>query len=187
MKESERERERERGRQKIDTCWRLYDLTNLTVFAVLVKDVPMGFKKSVLPGTLLKNQTVNCVAFEEITRQSYNGHLCFFEDIALDLFRNHTLRKEISKVFNVFITTVETGNSNHFKGVQMNDFPIVQDLLRLKILLQEIDLVYGKIIVAAARRSVQNCKNTLRLKGYNNHIGYGAKSMQSVNLSLSIM
>ena len=46
-----------------------YKLTNLTVFAVLLKDVPMGCKDFVLPEPLLKNQNVNCLTFEKSTRK----------------------------------------------------------------------------------------------------------------------
>ena len=113
--------------------------------------------------------------FEESTRQHFNALLRFFEVLALHLLLNHTLRTENSKVFNVFITTVEISKPNHFKGVQMNDFPIVQDLMRLNILLRETDLVDRKFIVAVARRSVQNYKNTVRLRRYNNHICYVSK------------
>ena len=39
--------------------------SNLTVFASLLKDVPMGCKDTVLPEPLLKNHSVNCVPFEK--------------------------------------------------------------------------------------------------------------------------
>ena len=54
----------------------------------------------------------------------------------------------------------------------MNDIPIVEDLLTLKILLYDIDIVDGNIIGELATRSVQKYKNTLRLLKYNNHICY---------------
>ena len=50
-------------RERANTKWKLYKLTNLTVFATLFKDVPMGCKDSVLPEPLLKNQNVNCLTF----------------------------------------------------------------------------------------------------------------------------
>ena len=42
------------SRQRMNTKWRFYKLTNLTVFAALLKDVPMGCKTAVLPEHLLK-------------------------------------------------------------------------------------------------------------------------------------
>ena len=57
------------SRERMNTKWRFYMLTNLTVFAALLKDVPMGCKNAVLPKPLLKNHTINCLTFEENTRQ----------------------------------------------------------------------------------------------------------------------
>ena len=37
------------SRERIKTNWRFYNLTNLIVFAALLKDVPMGCKNAVLP------------------------------------------------------------------------------------------------------------------------------------------
>ena len=36
-------------RERLNTKWRFYKLTNLTVFAALLKDVPMACKEAVLP------------------------------------------------------------------------------------------------------------------------------------------
>ena len=47
-------------------CW-FYKLTNLTVLAALLKDVPMGCKDAVLREPLLKNHTINCLTIEEST------------------------------------------------------------------------------------------------------------------------
>ena len=52
-------------RERTNTKWKFYKLTNLTVFAALLKDVPMGCKDSVLPEPLLKNQNVNCLTLEK--------------------------------------------------------------------------------------------------------------------------
>ena len=41
------------SRERTNTKWRFYKLTNLTVFAALLKDVPMGCKNAVLPEPLL--------------------------------------------------------------------------------------------------------------------------------------
>ena len=58
---------REREREPIPK-WKFY-MTNLTVFAALLKDVPMGCKDFVLPEPLLKNQNVNCLTYEQDTKK----------------------------------------------------------------------------------------------------------------------
>ena len=56
-------------RERANTKWKFYKITNLTIFASLLKDVPMGCKASVLPERLLRNSNVNCLTIERNTRQ----------------------------------------------------------------------------------------------------------------------
>ena len=60
------------SRERMNTKWRFYKSTKLTVFVVLLKVLPLGCKNAVLPETLLKNHTINCLTFEDNTRQPYN-------------------------------------------------------------------------------------------------------------------
>ena len=52
-------------RERANTKWNFYKLTNSTIFASLLKDVPMGFKNAVLPEPLLRNCNVNCLPLRE--------------------------------------------------------------------------------------------------------------------------
>ena len=58
--------------ERTNTKWKFYKLTNLTIFASLLKDVPMACKDTILPEPLLRNRNVNCLTFEKNTRQPYN-------------------------------------------------------------------------------------------------------------------
>ena len=89
-------------RERANTKWKFYKLTKLTVFAVLLKDVPMGCKDCVPPEPLLKNQNVKCLTFEKNTRKPYNDNLRLFRAVALHLFGNERLEEETSKIFNLF-------------------------------------------------------------------------------------
>ena len=64
-------------RERANTKWKFYKLTNLSVFVSLLKDVPMGCKETVFSEPLLKNHNVNCLTFERNTRQPYNDNLIF--------------------------------------------------------------------------------------------------------------
>ena len=75
-------------RERANTKWKFYKLTNLTIFASLLKDVPMGCKDTVSPEPLLRNCNVNCLTFEIITRKPYNDNLRLFRAVALHLFGN---------------------------------------------------------------------------------------------------
>ena len=57
------------SRERMNTKWRFYKLTNLTLFTALLKDVPMGCKDAVSRKRLLGNGTINCLTYEENTRQ----------------------------------------------------------------------------------------------------------------------
>ena len=84
-----------------------YRLTNLTVFAALPKDVPMGGKDAVLPEPLLINGTFNCLTFEGITGQPINNTLCLFRALALQLHGTQRLEEEASKLFIFFIIKID--------------------------------------------------------------------------------
>ena len=86
-----------------NTKRKFHKLRNLTIFASLLKDVPMGCKNTVLPEPLLKNHNVNYLTFERNTRQPYNDNLCLLRALALRLHGNEKLEDESSKVFNLFL------------------------------------------------------------------------------------
>ena len=160
------------SRKRTNTTWKFYKLTNLTVFAALLKDVPMGCENAVLPEPLFKNHTINCLKYKENTRQPYNDNLCRFCALALQLHGTQRLEEKISELFNLFISKIDRLSADQFHGVHMNDIPIGGDLLTLNILLYDIDIVDGKIVGELARRSVQKYENTVPLLRYNNHICY---------------
>ena len=169
------------SRERRNTKWRFYKLRNLTVFAALLRDVPMGCKNAVLPEPLLKNHTINCLTYEENTRQPYNDNLCLFRALALHLHSTQRLEEDTSKLFNLFINKMDGLSPNHIERVHMNDIPIVEDLLTLNILLYDIIIGDRNIIGELARRSAQKYENTVRLLRYNNHISYVNTLMQSSN------
>ena len=160
------------SRERTNNKWRFYKLTNLTVFAALPKDIPMGCKNAVLMESLLKSHTINCLTYEENTRQPYNEILRLFRALALHLHGTQRLEEETSNMFSLFIVKMDGLSPNQFQGVQMNDFPSVEDLLTLNIVLYDIDIVDGNIIGELARRSLQKYNKIVRLLRYNKHICY---------------
>ena len=97
-------------RERANTKWKFYKLTNLTIFAPLLKNVPMGCEDTVLLQPLLKNHNVNCLIFERNTREPYKNHLCLFKGLALHLHGNEKLEEETSKIFNLFLNNSEEGD-----------------------------------------------------------------------------
>ena len=132
----------------------------------------MGSKNAVLPEPLPKNHTINCLTFEENTRQPTNDNLCLFRPLALHLQGNQRLEEETSKLIDLFINKMYGLSVDQFQVNHMNEVPIVDDLLTLNILLYDIHIVDGNIIGELARRSMQRYDNTVRLLRYKNHICY---------------
>ena len=141
-------------RERANTKWNFYNNTNLTIFASLLKDVPMGCKDTVLTEPLLKSCNVNCLTSEKNTLQHYNDNLCSFRALAIHLHGNKKLEEETSKIFNIFPIRSEERDVSKFQGVHLNDIPEVEDLLQLNILLYDIDFVDGKLIGELCRRSI---------------------------------
>ena len=87
-------------RERANKIWKFYKLTNVTVLAALLKDVPMGCKDTVLPEPLLKINNVNCLTFERNTRQTYNDNLCFLEHLLYICMVTKNWRRRLRKFTN---------------------------------------------------------------------------------------
>ena len=102
-------------KERSNTKWRFFKITNLTIFAALLKDIPMGCKDAVLPESLLKNHTVNCLTYEQNTKKPYKDNLCLFRALALHLHGNERLEEETSKLFNLFLVNSTNPDLQNFK------------------------------------------------------------------------
>ena len=56
-------------KERSNTKWRFFKLTNLTIFAALLRDIPMGCKDAILPECLLRNPSISCLTYEENTKK----------------------------------------------------------------------------------------------------------------------
>ena len=159
-------------RERANTKWKFYKLTNLTVSASLLIDVPIGCKDTVLLEPLLRNCNVNCLTFERNSLRPYNDNLCLLRALALHLHGNIKIEEETSRNFNFFLNNNDVGDVSNFQGVHLNNIPKVEDLLQLNIFLHDIDFVDRELIGELCRRSVQKYEKSVKLLRYNNHICY---------------
>ena len=149
-------------RERPNTKWKRDKLTNLTVSAVLLKDVPMGCKDSVLPEPLSKNQNVNCLTHEHSSKKPYKDNLCLFRALALHLHGKERLEEETSKIFNLFLNNCWQRDPSKFQGVRMTGIPKVEEMFHLNIFLYDIDFVDGELIGEIARRSIQKLEMSVK-------------------------
>ena len=159
-------------RERANTMWKFYKLTNLTIFASLLKDVPMGCKDTILPEPLLKKHNENCLTYERNTRQPYNDNLRLFRALALHLHGNEELEEETSKIFNLFLKHNEERDPSKFQGVHMTDILKMGDFLQLNIFFYDLNFADGELIGELCRRSIQKYERSVKLLRYNNHICY---------------
>ena len=138
-----------------NTKWKFYKLTNLPIFASLLKIVPMVCKDTVLLEPLLRNCDANCLTFERNMRKPYNDNLCLFRELALHLHGNEKLEEETSKFFNIFSNNCGEGDPSKIQVVDMTDIPKAEEMFHLNIFLYNIDFVDGELIGELCRRSIQ--------------------------------
>ena len=119
----------------------------------------MGYKNAILHEPLLKIGTINCLTYEENTRQPYNNNLCLFLALALRLHGTQRLEGKTSKLFSLLINKLDGLSGNQFQGVHAKDVRIVEVLPTLKILLYATDFVDGNNVGELTRRNVQKYEN----------------------------
>ena len=159
-------------KERSNTKWRFFKSTNLTIFAALLRAIPMGCKDAVLLESLLKNHTVNYLTFEKNTRKPYNDTLCLFRAFALHLHGNERLEEETSKLFNLFLVNSTNPDLSKFQGVCMDYIPSVEGLVGINILIYDIDLIDGAMVGDLARRSIKKYQKNVQLIRYNSYTCY---------------
>ena len=132
----------------------------------------MGCKDAVLPESLSKNRTVDCLTFEKNTRKPYNDNLCLFRALALHLHGNERLEEETSKLFNLFLVYGTNPDPPKFQGVCMDDIPSVEDIVSINIFIYDIKIIDGAMVGELARRSIKKYDKNVQLLRYNSHICY---------------
>ena len=77
----------------------------------------MGCKDAVLPEALAKNQTVNCLTYDENTRKPCNDNLCLSRALALHLHGDGGLEEQTSEMFTLFLEKIGGTNPASFQGI----------------------------------------------------------------------
>ena len=78
-------------------------ITNVTIFADLLNNVPMGYPDSLIPEPLLRNNHVNClISNQDKKKQPYNDNLCLFRALAVHLHGTTGLETSTLKIFTIF-------------------------------------------------------------------------------------
>ena len=164
-------------RQRTDTKWMFLKLTNLTIFAPLLTDIPMDCQDVVLPESLLKNHTINWLTYEQNIKKPYKDNLFLFRALAFRLLGNDKrLEEETSKIFKVFLINSKNPDPSKFQGVCMADIPSVEDIVGVIIFIFDIALIDGAMVGELARRGIKNHEKNVQMIRYNSHLCYVDKT-----------
>ena len=144
----------------------------MTLFAALLRDIPMGCKVAVLPESLLRKASIICLTYDEITKKTYKDKLCLFRALALHLHGNERPEEETSKLFNLILVNSTNIDPSKFQGVCMDDNPSVDDIVGINIFIYDIDFIDGAMVGELARRSIKKYEKSVQLIRYNSHICY---------------
>ena len=159
-------------KERSNTKWMFFKLTNLTIFAALLKDIPMGCKDAVLLESLLRNLSINCLTYEQNSKKTDKENLCLFRALALHLLGNERLEEETSKLFNLFLVNSTNLDLSKFQGVCRDYIPSVEDMVGINFFLYNIDLIDNAMVGELARRSIRKYEKSVQLIRYNSHICY---------------
>ena len=105
----------------------------MTIFAALLKKVPMGCRDSVILEPLLRNHEVNYLISDAHTQQPYNDNLCLFRALVVHLHGTTNLETSTSVIFNAFLEKLGC-DPKQYCGVSMDNLPIVEDVQEKKSL-----------------------------------------------------
>ena len=162
----------------VETCtqerqnskWRFTVITNVTVFATLLPNIPMGCTDLPLPEPLLRNPEINCL-LSNGHDEPYNDNLCLFRANAIHLFGSVDVELYATEVFHNFLTASGCDPEN-FTGVSIDQIPIIEELIKQNIFIYDFDIEDDEIIGELVRRRVERYDENIKLLRYNNHICY---------------
>ena len=153
--------------ERQNTKWRFKLITNVTIFAALLKNIPMGCPDSVLPEPLLKNHSVNCLLSNK-DKEPYKDHLCLFRALAMYMNGHKDLDSHTSRYFTEFISKSGYDPKN-FRGVSVEDLSVVEEIVQRNIFIYDFDIQEGDV-EELAQRSIGRFDKTIKLLRFNNHI-----------------
>ena len=133
-------------RERAETKWNFYKLTYVTIFAALLKQVPMGGKDTLTPDALPKNASIKNLIFEQYVRKPIKNNFCLLRSEAFYLRRIERLEQETSKLFNLFIGKTGGTDLENFGGVCKEDIAAVEDIVQADVFLYNYDIVDGYMI-----------------------------------------
>ena len=117
-------------RKRSSTQWKLLFTTNVTIFASLLKIVPVCCKDILLPPNLVKRSDVNCLTYKS-NKKRYNDNLCLLRAVSMHETGHERVEEETKKLFNAYLAANTPLSVQNFRGVGLEDLHIVERLVEV--------------------------------------------------------
>ena len=126
--------------------WRFILITNVTIFAALLKNIPMGCPD------------LSCL-----------NYLCLFRALTMYLHGHSNLDAHTSQLFTEFLS--KSGyDPKDFRGVSVDDLPLAEEIVERNIFIYDFGIQEGEYVEEIARRKIGKFKKTVKLLRFNNHM-----------------
>ena len=103
-------------KERSNTKWRFFKLTNLTIFAALLRDIAMGCKDAILPESLLRNPTVIYLTYEQNTEKKHTKTIFVFLEHLLSTCMEMRDSRKKHQIYSIsFSLTVQILTLESFK------------------------------------------------------------------------
>ena len=151
--------------ERQSTKWRF---KNVTTFASIQKNIPMGCPDSVLPEPLVRHTQVNCLSSDK-DKQPYKYHLCIFRALTIFFDGHSNLDAHTSQLLTEF-KSKSAYESKKLRGVANDDLPLVEETVDRNIVIYGFDIQEGEYVGELARQSIGKFGKTVKMLRLNNHI-----------------
>ena len=117
--------------ERRNTKWRFKLIANVTNFAALLKNIPIGCPDSVLPEPSLRHTEVNCLLSNK-KKEPYKDHIGLFRALVMYMKGHNDLDSHTSRYFSEFISKPGYDPKN-FLEISVEVLPAVDELIERNI------------------------------------------------------
>ena len=101
-------------RERPNTKWKFAFATNMTVFAAILKEIPLGCQNLEIPSRILKNKKIVCLTTNSSCKP-YNDNLCLLRAVTFHLTGRHNLDEQTVNLFQRYLEHCEV-DVNDYEG-----------------------------------------------------------------------
>ena len=138
-------------KERSSNKWKLLFTTNVTIFAALLKIVPVGCKDILLPANLIKRSDVNCLTYKS-NKEQYNDNIFLLKAVCVHKTGSERFEEETKKKINACLAANPHLLVQNLRGIRLQNLHNIERLAEVNILMYEIEVSHGGIIGELAVR-----------------------------------